>query len=63
MYVGITTLLIGVGITADVLWISLFALVALAVVHFVAVVKEEVYLRDKFGDAYAGYVARVRRYL
>lgn len=63
MYVGITTLLVGVGITSDVLWISLFALVALALVHLIAVVPEEAYLRDRFGEAYTGYVARVRRYI
>lgn len=63
MYVGITALLVGVGLALNVLWISAFALVALAIVHFVAVVKEEAYLSAKFGESYATYRARVRRYL
>ena len=63
MYVGITALLIGLGVAVDVLWISLFAVVALVLVHFVAVLKEESYLAAKFGDSYAAYVARVRRYV
>ncbi len=63
MYVGITTLLIGLGVVRNVVWVSMFALVALAIVHFIAVVKEEAYLAATFGDSYAAYAARVRRYL
>ena len=63
MYVGITTLLVGIGLAVDVLWLSVLALVALSIVHVIAVVKEEAYLAEKFGDAYAAYRSRVRRYL
>ncbi|MDZ4773125.1 MAG: isoprenylcysteine carboxylmethyltransferase family protein [Planctomycetota bacterium] len=63
MYMGITTLLIGAGLVSNVLWISAFAPLALAIVHFIAVVKEEGYLAAKFGPSYAAYAARVRRYL
>jgi protein-S-isoprenylcysteine O-methyltransferase Ste14 len=63
MYVGITTLLVGIGVAFNVLWISLFALAALTIVHFIAVVREEAYLAAKFGASYASYAARVRRYL
>jgi len=63
MYLGITTLLVGAGIANNVLWISLFAPVALAIVHVIAVVKEEAYLAAKFGDSYVAYAARVRRYV
>src|SRR5205085_1256575 len=63
MYVGVTTALVGVGIAVNVLWIPIFALVALAIIHVVAVVREEAYLAARFGDAYAAYTARVRRYL
>ena len=63
MYVGITMFLVGLGLAVDVPWIALFAFVALAVVHFLAVVREEAYLAEKFGERYAAYTARVRRYL
>ena len=63
MYLGITMLLIGLGLAVNVLWMSMFALVALSIVHHIAVVKEEAYLAMKFGDSYAVYMARVRRYL
>jgi protein-S-isoprenylcysteine O-methyltransferase Ste14 len=63
MYVGITTFLIGLGVAVNVLWISIFAFVGLATVHFIAVVKEEAYLAAKFGESYAVYRRNVRRYV
>ena len=63
MYVGLTLIEIGLGVALNNLWISLFALPALATVHVLAVRPEEQYLREKFGNSYAAYVERVRRYL
>jgi protein-S-isoprenylcysteine O-methyltransferase Ste14 len=44
-------------------WVSAFGLLALALVHFIAVVPEEKYLSAKFGESYRTYLGRVRRYL
>ena len=63
MYVGVTIIQIGLGITFNNLWISLFAPLALLTTHFVAVLPEERYLSEKFGDSYKTYLTRVRRYL
>ncbi|HUQ87092.1 MAG TPA: isoprenylcysteine carboxylmethyltransferase family protein [Vicinamibacterales bacterium] len=63
MYVGMTLLLIGLGVAFNNLWMSAFALPALLVVHMIAVLPEEKYLSEKFGDGYRTYLARVRRYL
>jgi protein-S-isoprenylcysteine O-methyltransferase Ste14 len=63
MYVGMTSIVIGLGVAAGNLWISLLAPLALLGVHFIAVRPEERYLSEKFGDAYRQYLARVRRYL
>jgi protein-S-isoprenylcysteine O-methyltransferase Ste14 len=63
MYVGITVFQIGLGVTVDNIWISLLAVPALVAVHFAAVLPEERYLAEKFGDSYRYYVARVRRYV
>jgi protein-S-isoprenylcysteine O-methyltransferase Ste14 len=41
----------------------LFVPLALLAVHFVAVLPEERYLAEKFGEPYLEYKSRVRRYL
>lgn len=63
MYMGVTLLVIGLGLTVNNLWISLFAAPALMAVHFVAVLPEERYLAEKFGESYRNLLARVRRYV
>ena len=63
MYVGITLVTVGLGLAVNNLWISMLALAALLTVHFIAVLPEERYLSDKFGESYKVYLAQVRRYL
>ena len=63
MYVGVTLFVVGLGLTLNNLWISLFAAPALLAVHFIAVVPEERYLAEKFGESYRNLCARVRRYV
>lgn len=63
MYLGLTLVTIGLGVALNNLWISVFALPALAVVHLIAVLPEEKYLAERFGDSYREYCAQVRRYL
>ncbi len=63
MYLGATTILLGLGVASDNLWICVLALVALGIVHVIAVLPEERYLSEKFGESYTQYRARVRRYL
>lgn len=63
IYLGLVLASFGLGIAIDELWVSAFALFALVVVHLVAVVPEERYLAEVFGEEYARYRDRVRRYL
>lgn len=63
MYLGMTLITIGLGLATDNLWIALFALLALLTVHVIAVLPEERYLSEKFGESYQAYLAQVRRYL
>lgn len=63
MYLGMTLITIGIGLLANNLWIALFALPALLTVHVIAVLPEERYLSDKFGERYTAYLSQVRRYL
>ena len=63
MYVGWGLIYLGVALTMDSVWIlALFPLV-FAATHFMDVLKEEQFLREKFGDEYLDYQSRVRRYL
>jgi protein-S-isoprenylcysteine O-methyltransferase Ste14 len=63
IYVAMAMLQIAIGVARDNMWIVLFALPALAVVHVTAVLPEEKYLSEKFGDSYREYLHSVRRYL
>ena len=63
MYLGVTLFEFGLGLAVNNLWISLFAAPALLIVHFVAVLPEERYLSEKFGESYKTHLAQVRRYL
>jgi protein-S-isoprenylcysteine O-methyltransferase Ste14 len=63
MYLGVTLFQVGLGVTLDNFWISLFSVPALSTVHFIAVLPEERYLTEKFGEPYVRYLVRVRRYL
>jgi protein-S-isoprenylcysteine O-methyltransferase Ste14 len=63
MYLGLTCIQIGLGLALNNVWISFLAVFSLLAVHFIAVIPEEHYLTEKFGDSYRGYLAKVRRYL
>ena len=63
MYVGVTYVQIGIGMAFGNAWIVLLAPVALAIIHVIAVLPEEAYLAQKFGQSYQQYRAKVRRYL
>ena len=63
MYLGMTCIQAGSGLAVNNLWITLLAPVSLLVVHFLAVVPEERYLTEKFGEGYRSYLTKVRRYL
>jgi protein-S-isoprenylcysteine O-methyltransferase Ste14 len=63
MYVGMTLIQIGIGVILDNLWIVVGAALALVVVHYTAVLREEAYLDEKFGDDYRAYKKKVRRWL
>ena len=63
MYVGMTLFTLAASALAGHGWIALLAPVALLGVHFTAVLREEEYLAQKFGQPYLAYKASVRRYL
>ncbi len=62
MYVGMLMLQLGIGWLVDNSWIVYGGPIASLVVHYAAVLPEEAYLEEKFGDAYREYKKTVRRY-
>lgn len=63
MYVSMVLIQIGLGVILDNLWVVVGAAFALVVVHYTAVLREEAYLEEKFGDDYRQFKKKVRRYL
>lgn len=63
IYVGFCLFNIGIGISADSLWILLSFIPGAVLVYYIAIAKEEAYLEKKFGQEYLDYKARVRRWI
>jgi len=63
VYLGLMILLVGLAIAMNTLWILLFAPLAMLVMQFHVVPKEEACLEKLFLDAYPSYRQSVRRWL
>ena len=63
MYLGMTMTTLGIAFALDDVWMIAAAFVGLVAVHYIAVLPEEAYLGEKFGESYKSYRAKVRRYL
>jgi protein-S-isoprenylcysteine O-methyltransferase Ste14 len=62
MYVAWTLMYLGIGLTANSLWIIALLPIVVAFTHFVDVRREERFLEKQFGDEYLQYKGQVRRY-
>ena len=62
MYIAWTLMYLGIGLTANSLWIIALLPIVVAFTHFVDIRKEERFLEKQFGDGYLQYKGRVRRY-
>jgi protein-S-isoprenylcysteine O-methyltransferase Ste14 len=63
IYLGFNFIYIGVGLLFNSAWALLLLPIVLVVIHLGVIVREERYLERKFGQAYLGYKASVRRWL
>ena len=63
LYLGLTLVYLGVGVSAGSLWAIGLVVPLLWVINVGVVKPEERYLERKFGDAYRAYKARVRRWI
>jgi protein-S-isoprenylcysteine O-methyltransferase Ste14 len=62
MYVGAILMLAGMAILLASDWMLVMTFVFVLVIHFGVVLREEIYLNSKFGEAYRQYRANVPRY-
>jgi protein-S-isoprenylcysteine O-methyltransferase Ste14 len=63
IYLAFSLLQLGIAIWVGTWWLIATLGVALAIIHFVVVPREERYLEARFGDEYRDYKAAVRRWL
>lgn len=63
MYLAMAIQYVGLALLFNALWAIALLPVALVVVHFTVIQREERYLEQKFGEQYRNYKARVRRWL
>jgi protein-S-isoprenylcysteine O-methyltransferase Ste14 len=63
IYLGFLLMYVGIGIIVHSPWILALTLPIAVAIRFGVVAREEAYLERRFGDAYRGYKARVRRWV
>jgi protein-S-isoprenylcysteine O-methyltransferase Ste14 len=63
LYVGLTLLYCGLTLALNTWWGFVLLVPVLVVLHRGVVLREERYLRQKFGETYREYCSRVGRYL
>jgi protein-S-isoprenylcysteine O-methyltransferase Ste14 len=63
IYLAFSRLQLGIAIWLNSLWLLATLVVAVALMHFVVIPKEEQYLERRFGGQYLEYKATVRRWL
>lgn len=63
MYLGLGLFQIGLGLLLNNLWVSLLTIPAWMTVRYIAIIPEEAYLEQRFGDQYRQYRTMVRRWI
>ncbi|MGI9393889.1 MAG: methyltransferase family protein [Boseongicola sp.] len=63
MYLGLILFVAGLGIAVATFWGPIMACLLWAILHWGVVLREEKYLRTKFGDDYSSLLNRTRRWL
>jgi protein-S-isoprenylcysteine O-methyltransferase Ste14 len=63
MYLGLSLVLLGIGVATGSLWFFIGLAIAIWAVTKLAIEREEAYLAQKFGALYLDYKSRVRRWI
>ena len=62
-YLSLTLLLIGIAFTISSLWVLVSVIPAVIATQWGVILREESYLKEKFGEGYNSYASKVRRWL
>ena len=63
MYLGLAIVYLGITLVVNAFWPLVFLPEPIVLTYLFAIRREEAYLAREFGDAYAAYRARVRRWI
>ena len=63
IYIAFSLLQLGIALWVNSLWLLATLVVAVALMHYVVIPREEQYLKRKFGSEYQEYKTSVRRWL
>jgi len=63
IYLSMVALLLGIGVWANSLWFTALAALAVVLLNWGVISREEQYLQRKIGEDYTTYKARVRRWI
>jgi protein-S-isoprenylcysteine O-methyltransferase Ste14 len=63
LYLGLVAVLAGLGLSVNIAWWVLLTLPMLFALQRLLIIPEEQYLLGRFGEQYAAYMSRVRRWL
>lgn len=62
-YLSLTLLLIGIAFAISSLWVLVSVIPAVVATQWGVILREEHYLKEKFGEGYSSYASKVRRWL
>ena len=63
MYLALTLFQIGVGVSLSFIHISLLSILTIILLHYLVVIREEIYLKKIFGHEYDVYISASRRWI
>ena len=63
MYLALILFQIGVGVSLSFIHISLMSILTVILLHYLVIIKEEMYLKKTFGYEYENYISTSRRWI
>ena len=63
LYLGLVAVLVGLGLSVNIVWWVILTLPMFFALQHLLILPEEQYLLGRFGEQYATYMSRVRRWL